>query len=75
MSNCFYFVIRTRSGGVTVVDLDHCVDYEREDWRTFDQRNFYKLVDAIAHARNLASYYKLVYEPFESRYDSSLNEI
>lgn len=73
----FYFVAVCNNplgDALTVIDLAHCVDYERDEWAVVDQINFKSHTDAIAHARRLARLNRMIYKPFESRYDSSLNE-
>lgn len=74
MSDTFYFVAFSDKTTLIVIDLDHCVSYERDDWSVVDEENFTTPEEAIAHARNLAIVNGLNYEPFESRYNKSLNE-
>ena len=75
MSDTFYFVVMVDKGqGLTVIDLAYCVDYEQDDWACVDNQNFTDRDTAIKHARRLASRNGLAYKPFESRYDSYLNE-
>jgi len=75
-SETFYFVIHPKGDRsvVTVIDLAICMRYERSDWMAVNDEDFYGRDEAIEHARALAEKYKLRYEPFESRYDSQLNE-
>ncbi len=70
-----YFVIVDREKNLTVIDLEDCVDYERNDWVTIDDKNFYTPEEAIRHAKTMADKLGKLYVPFESRYDSSTNEI
>lgn len=78
MDDTFYFLAFVgRSGptpAVTVIDLAYCVDYEREDWATIGKVNYSDPAIAIARARAFAWVNGYSYKPFESRYDSSLNE-
>lgn len=75
MSDTFYFVVMVDKGqALTVIDLAYCVDYERDDWSSVDNENFTDPSSAINHARRLANRNGLAYRPFESRYDSYLNE-
>lgn len=59
---------------LTVIDLQRCVDYEREDWNCIDNMNFQSHTDACEYARAVAKANNLKYRPFESRYNSMLNE-
>lgn len=72
----FYFVILCGddSDTLTVIDLAKCVDYERSDWNCIDTVNFKTRDAAIVYAREIAKANNMKYRPFESRYDSSLNE-
>lgn len=70
-----YFVIIDREKNLTVIDLQDCVDYERDEWNTLDDINFYTPEEAIRHAKTMANKLGKLYVPFESRYDSSTNEI
>lgn len=75
MGDEFYFVaLICGRTAVTVIDLAYCVDYERDEWRVIDDTNFGDPEDAIRHARWFAKVTGLRYVPFESRYNSSLNE-
>lgn len=75
MSDTFYFVVMVDKGqAITVIDLAYCVDYEQDDWACVDNQNFTDPSLAINHARRLANRNGLDYKPFESRYDSCLNE-
>jgi hypothetical protein len=76
VSDTFYFVAFKGRDKFTliVIDLAHCVSYERDEWHVVDEENFTTPEEAIAHARTLAIVNNLNYEPFESRYDKSLNE-
>lgn len=75
MSETFYFVAYVDKGEtLTVIDLAHCVDYERDEWSVVNDENFHDHLEAIAYARALAAQEGLKYRPFDSRYDSSLNE-
>ncbi|MBI6883075.1 hypothetical protein [Pseudomonas putida] len=76
MSDTFYFVAfadRERKS-VHVIDLGHSVSYERDEFAAVNDEDFSTLEEAIAHAKALAEKYKLGYKPFQSRYNSSLNE-
>lgn len=72
----FYFVCYADKEHkvLTVVDLDHCVDYERSEFAYVNAENFENHLIAIKYARKLAEKYNLGYEMFDSRYDESLNE-
>ncbi|WOF81461.1 hypothetical protein P5704_026555 (plasmid) [Pseudomonas sp. FeN3W] len=59
---------------ITVIDLDHCVSYERDEFSPVNDQNFSDHLDAIEHAKALACKYNLNYAPFVSRYRSELNE-
>ncbi|WP_338924530.1 hypothetical protein V0M98_33485 (plasmid) [Pseudomonas silesiensis] len=76
MSDTFYFVALKGSDESTllVIDLALAVAYERDQWKVVDDEDFYDLDEAIAHARGLAARNGLKYQPFESRYESSLDE-
>lgn len=75
MSDTFYFVaLINKCTALTVIDLAHCVDYERDDWCIVDDVNFDNPQEAIAHAKRLAALNDLEYSRFDSRYDSSLSE-
>lgn len=75
MSDTFYFVALVDKGkALTVIDLAHCVDYERDDWSVVDDKNFDNPQDAIAHAKRLAGLNGLAYNRFDSRYNESLSE-
>jgi hypothetical protein len=76
VSDTFYFVAFAdeKSSVLTVIDLENIVSYERNHWSVVDEENFTDRDKAIAHARALATVNGLTYEPFESRYDKSLNE-
>lgn len=78
MSDEFYFLTLVKRGeylfAVTVIDLAYCVDYEREDWKTVNSVNYPNHLDAISAARVFAFNNGYPYKPFESRYNSSLNE-
>ena len=76
MSDTFYFVAfkGTDESTLLVIDLGHSVSYERGEWNVVDEENFHDRDEAIAHARGLAAGNGLKYQPFESRYDKSLNE-
>jgi hypothetical protein len=75
VSDTFYFVaFIDKETTLKVIDLAHCVSYERGDWNVVDEENFTDRDKAIAHARTLAIVNGLAYQPFESRYDYSLNE-
>lgn len=75
MSDTFYFVAMVEKGtALTVIDLAHCVDYERDEWWVVDNENFNTPAEAINHAKRLASLNGLKYNRFDSRYDSSLSE-
>lgn len=75
-SEFIYFVVHPYSTRqtLTVVDLQDCVSYERDEWRTVSNQDFDNHLEAIAHAKALAAKYGMRYEPFESRYNSDLNE-
>lgn len=76
MNDTFYFIIftsRDRSS-IKVIDLACIVDYQRNDWLAVNDENFIDPTKAIEYAKALAKQHGLVYETFESRYDSSLNE-
>ena len=72
----FYFIAYCDADrkAITVIDLAHCVDYERSDWRVVNAQNFSTSGEAIRYAKVLARKYALRYAPFESRYDKELNE-
>lgn len=72
----FYFIAYPKGdrSSITVIDLAHSVDYEREDWATVNDLNFSTPDEAITYARGLAEKYGLRYELFESRYNQDLNE-
>ena len=75
MTDTFYFVAIVDKGkALTVIDLAHCVDYEREDWCTADFIDFDNPQEAIAHAKHLAARNNLQYKRFESRYGLNINE-
>lgn len=75
MSDTFYFVAFVDKGEtLTVIDLAHSVDYERDDWAVVNDENFSDHLEAIEYARALATQHGLKYRRFDSRYDSSLNE-
>jgi len=59
---------------ITVIDLAHAVSYERRDWANVNSDTFDTPEDAIAAGRDIATRHGLTYLPFESRYDSELNE-
>ena len=73
----FYFVVFPRGdrSKVTVVDLSDAVGYQRSDWAAVDDTNYVNSVVAIKAARKVAKVLGAEYIPFESRYDSSLNEV
>lgn len=72
----FYFIAWPKGdrSSITVIDLAHSVDYEREDWATVNDLNFSTPDEAITYARGLAEKFGLRYELFESRYNQDLNE-
>lgn len=74
MSDTFYFVVLVDNRALTVIDLSHCVDYERNDWCVVDDKNFDNPQEAIAHAKRLADLNGLAYNRFDSRYNESLSE-
>ena len=75
MSDTFYFVaLVDNRTALTVIDLAHCVDYERDDWCVVDNENFDNPQEAIAHAKRLADLNGLGYNSFDSRYNESLSE-
>jgi hypothetical protein len=55
---------------ITVIDLMHCVSYERNDWENVNDNTYYNRDEAIKSARDIADRYGLEYMPFESRYDN-----
>lgn len=73
----FYFIMHPCGDKtkIQVCDLSHVVSYQRSDWACVNDRNFSERDEAIAYARALAVKYEFTYVPFESRYDSSLNEL
>lgn len=75
-TDTFYFVIYNGKdkSAIKVIDLAYSVDYERSDFPVVNKEDFQELEDAIEHAKALAEKYGLRYIPFESRYDSGLNE-
>jgi hypothetical protein len=71
----FYFVTYAKKKtALTVTDLSEAVSYERDEFAFVNDQNFYTPGEAIEHAKALAAKYNLGYEPFESRYNSSLSE-
>lgn len=72
----FYFICYPRGdkSKIAVIDLDYCMDYERDEWSTVNKINYDVRDDAIRQARYLAKKYDLKYEMFESRYDSNMDE-
>ena len=75
MTDTFYFVaLVNKRTALTVIDLAHCVDYERDEWCVVDDVNFDNPPEAIAHAKRLAALNGLEYSRFDSRYNSSLSE-
>lgn len=72
----FYFVIYKDSAreSITVIDLAHCVAYERTEFPVVNDETFSTPEEAITHAKALAEKYGLGYIPFESRYDSAISE-
>lgn len=76
MNDTFYFIIYTSRdrSSIKVIDLARIVDYQRNDWLAVNDENFNDPTMAIEYAKALAKQHGLVYEAFESRYDSSLNE-
>lgn len=59
---------------ITVIDLDHCASYERDEFSPVNDRDFDDHREAIEHAKALACKYNLNYAPFVSRHRSELNE-
>jgi hypothetical protein len=57
-----------------VIDLSHCVSYERNEWDCVTSDNYDDRDDAIRAARKLACKLNCNYEMFESRYDEKTNE-
>jgi hypothetical protein len=76
LDDTFYFVIHPAGdrSAVKVIDLSNSVSYERSEWLAVNDRDFTDRDEAIEHARGLAKKYGLNYVPFESRYNSELNE-
>jgi hypothetical protein len=76
VTDTFYFVafVDNERATVQVIDLGYSVDYQRNHWSLVDDETFTDRDEAIAHGRALATVNGLTYEPFESRYDKSLNE-
>lgn len=75
-SDTFYFVIFTSKARTTikVIDLAYASSYERSEWLAANEENFDTPEDAIEHAKALAAKFNLMYVPFESRYNSELDE-
>ena len=76
MTDIFYFLCfpqgdRTK---ITVIDLQNCVDYERDEWSNVNKNTYFDHAEAIRAARDIAERYNLEYIPFESRYNRELNE-
>ncbi|EMY6611267.1 MULTISPECIES: hypothetical protein [Vibrio] len=74
--NFIYFI--ANQGGntskITVIDLADVTIYERDQFSPVNDDNYHDLTEALADAKAIASKYGLDYVPFESRYNSDLNE-
>lgn len=60
---------------VTVIDLHHSVNYERDEFAVIDDVNFRTAPAAIKYAKEVAKLNGLKYQPFESRYYSKFQEV
>ena len=78
MSDTFYFVaeikLRNEDPAITVIDLGHNVDYQRNDWGVVNDINYDTPSPAIAFAKAYARKHNLPYVLFVSRYDTSTSE-
>ncbi|MDA0152261.1 hypothetical protein OH460_08105 [Vibrio sp. Makdt] len=73
----FIYFIANQGGDkskVTVIDLANVTVYEREQFSPVNDDNYHDLSEALGDAKAIASKYDLEYIPFESRYNSELNE-
>ncbi|MCY9861409.1 hypothetical protein OTK49_02610 [Vibrio coralliirubri] len=73
----FFFIAHSDSteASITVIDLHHCVDYERSEFRVIDEVNFRTAPAAIKYAKQVARLNGLKYEPFDTRYFSKYSEV
>lgn len=75
MSDTFYFLAYCdERASVTVIEMAHSVDYQRNDYDFVNDRNHDNRNEAVIYGRDFADRHNLKYKLFESRYDSSLNE-
>lgn len=73
----FIYFIANQGGDkskITVIDLANVTVYERDQFTPVNDENYHDLAEALVDAKAIASKYNLEYVPFESRYNSELNE-
>lgn len=75
-SDTFYFLAFPKGDAskITVIDLAYSVSYERGDWANVNDETYYDHKTAIEEAKAMVRALGIEYVPFESRYNSSLNE-